>query len=215
MTVYITFVLDETGSMSGVRKDTIGGFNTYLQDLNKDLTDVKFSLLKFNSQHKTWRHKDVKLTSVKKLSEETYVPAGMTPLWDAFGLAITRMESVANKPDDKVIISVLTDGFENASNEFSAENVKSLIEKHPDWAINFLGADMDAWGDVGNSLGMSMGQTFSYTGENSEEAYLASSRGTIAFASGQTTVNNFFADNDAVSGKLVTDTDLDVTDITE
>jgi hypothetical protein len=194
MTVFITFVLDETGSMQSVKEETINGFNQYLLDLNKDLTDVVFSLLKFDSQEMNWVHKGVPISEVNELTAETYVPRSATPLWDAFGLAITEMEEVARREDDKVIISVLTDGFENASKKFTVEQVKGLVEKHPDWAINFLGADMDAWGDVGKNISMTRGQTFSYdgSGEGVTMAFNAMSKGTTAFAQGTITVSDFY-----------------------
>ena len=194
MTTYITFVLDETGSMWGVRDDTIGGFNTYITDLRNNLKHVRFSLLKFNSNKKEWIHDKIGLSKVALLSEKTYIPTDGTPLWDAFGAAITRMETIELEPDDKVIISVLTDGMENSSVEFDASTIKALIEKHPDWAINFLGANMDAWDDVGRGLGMSRGATLTFSKDAISETYCSMSNATINFAEGKTSVDNFYTE---------------------
>jgi len=200
MTVFITFVLDETGSMSGTRKDTIGGFNTYVQDLNKDLSDVKFSLMKFNSSYKTWVHEDEPLASIKELTEQTYAPSGGTPLWDAFGMAIERMERVAKKEEDKVIITVLTDGEENSSTQFTAEQVKALIENHPDWAVTFLGTNMDAWHDVGKAISMIRGATLSYDSNDVVGTFSIQSNATLNFAKGTTDVSNFYSQTDEETG---------------
>lgn len=198
MTTYIVFVLDETGSMSSVKDDTIGGFNTYIEDLERELKDVNFSLMKFDSTHKTWVYKGVETKYVKPLNENTYTPGAWTPLWDAFASGIHRAEEQDIKEGDKVIISVLTDGQENDSKEFTREDVKALIAKHPDWAINFLGANMDAWDDVGRGLGMSIGSTLTFDQSDMVGTFNAVSRSTVAYAKGETTVDTFYKESDTV-----------------
>ena len=119
----------------------------------------------------------------------------MTPLWDAFGLAIKDMEKKKVKKDDKVIVTVMTDGYENASKEFTADNVAKMISEHKDWAINFLGADMDAWGDVGRGLGMSKRSTYTFNSADIEGTLGFAGTSTVAYARGETTVDTFYADN--------------------
>ena len=193
MTTYITFVLDETGSMSCCKEETIAGFNSYIKELRDELKDTKFSFMKFNSKEMNWVYKDVDLTFVKKLSDKNYKPKTMTPLWDAFGLAVQNMEEKDIKEKDKVIITVLTDGFENFSKEFTADSVAKMISEHKDWAINFLGADMDAWEDVGRGLGMSKRSTYTFNSADIEETLGFAGTSTVAYAKGETTVNTFYS----------------------
>jgi len=199
MTTYITFVLDETGSMSTVKQETIAGFNSYIKELKAELKDVKFSFMKFDSVEMNWVYRDVDLLFVKKLSDKNYSPRSMTPLWDAFGLAIKNMEERDIKKGDKVIITVLTDGHENASKEFTADNVGAMILEHKDWAINFLGANMDAWGDVGRGLGMSRQSTYTFDQSEISDTLSYVGTSTVAFAKGETTVDTFYTDNSSTN----------------
>lgn len=195
MTTYIMFVLDETGSMDSVRKDTIGSFNNYIGDLKKELDNTVFSLLKFNSENMDWVHDGVSLNVVDEMTEEDYNPNHVTPLWDAFGVALKKMEDLTKHAgsEDKVIVSVLTDGLENASKEYTPEQVRKMVEQHDGWAITFLGANMDAWGDVGSTVGLSVGSTMTYDQGDMSGTMHAHSRSTVAFAKGQTQVDNFYS----------------------
>jgi len=199
MTTYIMFVLDETGSMSSVKQETIAGFNSYIKELRAELDDVKFSFMKFDSTEMNWVYRDVDLSFVKKLSDKNYSPRSMTPLWDAFGLAINEMEERDIKKKDKVIISVLTDGHENASKEFTPDDVAKMIKEHKDWAINFLGANMDAWGDVGRGLGMSLGSTLTFDQNDMSGTFSAVGVSTVAYAKGETTVDTFYTDDSSTN----------------
>lgn len=211
MTTYITFVLDETGSMSPTRDDTIGSFNTYVADLIKGLeNEVKFSLMKFGGYAKDWMCLDVAMKHVTTLSHSNYIPRGGTPLWDAFAFAIKQMEEKDIKEDDKVIITILTDGEENQSNEYTQQDVKAMVEDHPEWAITFLGANMDAWDDVGAGIGMHRGQTWTYDQDDMYGTMTGQSAGTIAFAVGESSVETFY---DNVTDSKLTDSKL--TKITE
>jgi len=202
MTTYITFVLDETGSMSSCKEETIAGFNSYIKELKSELKDVKFSFVKFDSEEINWVYRDVDLLFVKKLSDKNYSPRSMTPLWDAFGLAVKDMEKKNLKKDDKIIITVLTDGLENASTEFTANSIAKMILEHKDWAINFLGANMDAWGDVGRTLGMSKRSTYTFDQSDMSGTFNAVGVSTVAYAKGETTVDTFYNDNNLNMGEL-------------
>lgn len=187
MTTYITFVLDETGSMVSVKNETITGFNDYIKTMRKELDgeDIKFSLMKFNSIRKDFLFLDVGLFDVPELSNINYIPSSFTPLYDAFGYALQQMETKDLSPDDKVIITVLTDGEENSSRDFTAEQVKSMIGDHPDWQISFLGADIDAWA-TGSTLGLTRGQTYSYDNTDTIGTYTIMSDAHIQYAKGNT-----------------------------
>lgn len=185
MSVYISFVLDETGSMVSCKQDTITGFNEYIKDLRGEFDgeDIKFSLMKFNSNKKNWLFLDAGLSDIPELTNVNYLPSDWTPLWDAFGLALENMATKELNEDDIVLIVVLTDGHENASMTYDAEKVKSMIDEHPNWKVVCLGADIDAWG-VGMQIGISQGDTYTYDKTMTGGTFRGMSNATIAYVHG-------------------------------
>ena len=199
MTTYITFVMDETGSMSSLKDEAISGFNKYVDDLKKNLKGrTNFSLMLFDSTQMRWHIMDKSIKDVQHLNDDTYRPGAMTPLWDAVADAIVWTErKVEGKKNPKVVITVLTDGYENASKRYTTKAVKDLIEKHKDWAINFLGANMDAWsvaGEIGIDTGSVM--NFAFTGSGLSAGFRSASIATSNFAQGKTTAQNFYEGTD-------------------
>lgn len=199
MTTYITFVMDETGSMDSLKEEAISGFNKYIDDLKKDLKGrTSFSLMLFDSTKMRWHVLDKSIKDVSHLNEDTYRPGAMTPLWDAVAEAILETENrVKNKKNPKVVITILTDGYENASRKYTTETVKAMIESHSDWAINFLGANVDAWvvaGAIGIDVGSSM--NFAFTGSGLGAGFRSASIATSNFAKGITTANSFYEGTD-------------------
>lgn len=173
----VSLVLDETGSMFDLRHLTISGVNEYIDTLRKadNAADIRFTLITFSS-HRTvtvWDNK--KLKNVASLTEEIYVPNGMTPLYDAIASAIKAVENEAN-PDDDVLVVIQTDGKENFSKEYDFNTIVDLIsrKKSAGWTFAFLGADIDSFA-VAGSLGISKGNTMSYEGQDtfSTFAYVA------------------------------------------
>lgn len=146
----VVFLLDQTGSMQECKKDTIGGFNTFLEEQKKNETDkLKFSLTLFNSAKVEKRYVDEEIKSVKSLSDANYIPSNLTPLWDAMG---NTVQSLPKAKD--VLFVILTDGYENYSKEFKAETVRRMIkEKEKDfgWKFLFLGADLANFNDAYNA----------------------------------------------------------------
>ena len=139
-TKHCVFVLDQTGSMFEKKKDTIGGFNEFLEKQKKiKKYDIKFSLILFNSAEVEKRYVAVDISKVKPLNDKNYVPAQITPLWDAIGTAISE-----NEKKKDVFFVILTDGEENASREFTSEKVKEMIKKKDKagWGFLYLGVDV-------------------------------------------------------------------------
>jgi len=157
----IVVVLDKSGSMGSVREDTIGGFNTFLQDQKELPGEALFTLVMFDTYCES-NYQGALLESVQDLSMESYKPSGTTALLDAVGKTIndvvTRHEALEeDKKPGKTILVVLTDGHENSSSEYT--NVSAIGKMIKDrenagWEILFLGADIDAWGD-GRNMGFS------------------------------------------------------------
>jgi len=145
----VVFLLDQTGSMQECKKDTIGGFNTFLEEQKKNKTDkLKFFLTLFNSSKIEKRYVNEEIKNVKPLSDANYVPSNLTPLWDAMGNTIQTLPEAKD-----VLFVILTDGYENYSKEFKAEAVKRMIkekEKDCGWKFLFLGADVANFNDAFN-----------------------------------------------------------------
>ena len=164
----IGVVLDESGSMGFVRGDTIGGFNTFLEDQKKLPGEAKFTLVKF-ANGATVIHDGVPIGDVPPLDESTYAPGGGTALLDALGNAINSIEQrIEGLPDDekpsRVILVIITDGHENASREFGLKQIKKMIEERQAsrfWEFLFLAANIDAFAGA-SSIGVAGMNTSAY-----------------------------------------------------
>lgn len=154
--ILVTLLLDETGSMSARRDETIASVNAYLADRVQEWKDsgqvYLVTLAKFSSAIPGMVdtvHKAVPVSSVKALDYGSYHPGGYTPLYDAVGKTIADVENVLSESPggEAVLFIIVTDGEENASREFSREAVASLVEAKTakGWEFVFLGVAMDAW----------------------------------------------------------------------
>ena len=168
----INVIVDASGSMAGLTHDTIGNFNTFLKEQKEFPGEAVFTLCTFNTDYRL-PHDFVKIASVPDLSSKTYVPQGGTALLDAMG---TTIESVGRKlagmPEDerpsKVIFLIITDGHENSSRRFTAEQVKAMVEHQKNvysWEFVFMGANIDAIG-TGTSLGIDARNSLNYSADS-------------------------------------------------
>lgn len=147
----LVFILDRSGSMAGLEKDTIGGYNALLEKQKKEKGKARITTVLFDDRYELL-HKRIPLKEVLPLTQEEYYVRGSTALLDAVGLTISEMIRVhkSEKPEDKpdkVLFVITTDGYENASREFTKAKVKRLIEtqkKKYGWEFLFLGANIDA-----------------------------------------------------------------------
>ncbi len=146
----IAIVLDRSGSMSSVREATIAGFNAFIRSQREVTGDVSVKLLQFDDQYEVVFDKP--LPDVPELTQDHFVPRGMTALFDAQGKTIIDLGAeLAAMPESerpsRVIVMTLTDGIENASKEYSVEKIASLIHHQTNvykWDFVFLGANQDA-----------------------------------------------------------------------
>ena len=138
---FLTFVLDETGSMSNIKDDTIGGFNDYISQLQQSGEPIDFTLIKFDSNRHAIPYRAVNVHDVKPLDNESYRPGAAMPLIDAVYKAIKATEEKAGDAS-KVIIAVQTDGYENASREFTNAQLVQLVKEKTaaGWLVFFTGA---------------------------------------------------------------------------
>lgn len=147
----IVFLLDRSGSMSGLEKDTIGGFNAMIEKQKKEEGEALISTILFDHETKVL-HDRVQVQDVKPISEKDYQVRGCTALLDAMGGAIHHIGNVhkyARNEDvpEHTIFVITTDGMENASTQYSAAKVRTMVERQKEkygWEFLFLGANMDA-----------------------------------------------------------------------
>ena len=146
----LVFILDRSGSMSGLESDTIGGFNGMLKKQKKEKGEANVTTVLFDDQIEVV-HDRFPIGIVKPLTEGDYYVRGCTALLDAVGSTVKKVENIQNRlPDEmraeNIIFVITTDGQENASQEYTAKMVKQMIEKNQEkgWQFLFLGANIDA-----------------------------------------------------------------------
>jgi uncharacterized protein YegL len=147
----LVFILDKSGSMSGLEKDTIGGYNSMLAKQQAVDGECHITTVLFDNGYELL-HDRIDLKAVSPITEREYQVGGSTALLDAIGRTIHKIGNAQrNTADDyraeKVIFVIITDGEENASREYSAEKVKAQIERQKTkygWEFIFLGANIDA-----------------------------------------------------------------------
>ena len=147
----IVFILDRSGSMSGLESDTIGGFNAMLKKQRAGEGQVLISTVLFDHEIQVL-HDRVPMDQVADLTEEDYQVRGCTALLDAVGGAIHHIGNVhkyAREEDipQKTLFVITTDGFENASRRYDYKKVQQMITRQQEkygWEFLFLGANMDA-----------------------------------------------------------------------
>lgn len=195
----VSFILDETGSMGSIEEATISGFNEYLQTLRKSKDKISMTLTKFNSEKTEIVFNGKPIKDVPELSHDTYHPNHNTPLFDAIGKTINALSKTAK--DKNVLITILTDGQENASTEFNWQKIQQLIKEKQEkgWTFTFLGANQDSW-HTGQMLGIPTGNSinFSTTASSTRMAFSAMANTTMDFASTTANTSNMFVMNASV-----------------
>ena len=157
----MVFVLDRSGSMSGLAADTIGGFNELIEKQKKIEGDAYVTTVLFDHEYEVL-HDHVALGEVAPLTDKEYFARGSTALLDAVGRTINAVGArLAATPEEErpehVVFVITTDGMENASREYTAKQVREMVEHQQQkysWQFVFLGANMDAVSEAGK-LGIS------------------------------------------------------------
>lgn len=147
----IVFILDRSGSMEGLEKDTIGGFNSLLEKQRREAGTAFVSAVLFDDACEVLYDR-VPLDAVRRMTAEDYYVRGCTALLDAIGGAVHHIGNVHKyvRPEDcpaKTLFIIITDGMENASRRYSYGEVRRLVERQKEkygWEFLFLGANMDA-----------------------------------------------------------------------
>ena len=151
----IVFLLDRSGSMSGIENDTIGGYNSYIESQKKN--NAKVTTILFDGKYEMLtKREDIK--NIKKLTNKEYYVRGCTALLDAIGTTIDFMDKEKAK---KVMFVITTDGMENASKEYNRAKIKEMIKGHKDWEFIYIGADIDSYSE-GQSIGIDSSNISNY-----------------------------------------------------
>jgi len=168
----IIAVVDRSGSMAAVVDDSIGGFNTFLK-AQQDLPGTcKMTRVIFDDRYDVIDN-GVDIKSVKPFDHNSFMPRGMTALYDAIGKAVqTSVERIKKIPRDdkpeKVLVVILTDGAENASKEYTKSKIHDLIKTQTDkykWEFIYLSADVNGF-DEGIQLGFAAANTMQYSNDS-------------------------------------------------
>lgn len=163
----IVFILDKSGSMEGLERDTIGGFNSMIKKQKKEEGEALISTILFNSTSQVI-HDRVELKQIALLTRADYICEGTTALLDAVGGAIHHIKTVHRyiKREDvpeKTLFIITTDGYENASRHYSYSKIKEMIsvQKEKGWDFLFLGANIDAIAEA-NKFGLNQDYAVNY-----------------------------------------------------
>lgn len=165
----MVFILDMSGSMSSLRDDTIGGYNTLIEEQKKQEGEAFVTTVVFDDRYIVL-HDRTPLKDVKPMTEKEYCPLGMTAMLDAVGKTIISVgQKLAALPEEerpgKVMVTIITDGYENSSKEYTWKQVQSMIKEQREkynWIFSFIGANIDV-AKVTSDLGIDARLSKSYT----------------------------------------------------
>ena len=164
----LVFILDKSGSMHGLEQDTIGGFNSMLQKQKELDGECRITTVLFDNRYELL-HDRIDIRAVSPMTEKEYQVGGTTALLDAIGRTVQKLVSVQKNTAkeyraDRVLFVIITDGQENASQEYSSDKVKGMIQLEKEkygWEFVFLGANIDAVETAGR-LGISRDRAVDY-----------------------------------------------------
>jgi uncharacterized protein YegL len=147
----LVFILDRSGSMSGLESDTIGGYNAMLGKQKKEPGEAVITTVLFDDKYELL-HDRINLRGIQPITDNEYFVRGSTALLDAVGKTINKIgnaqkHTAEDERAEHVMFVITTDGMENASQEFSYEKIRQMIERQKSkygWEFIFLGANIDA-----------------------------------------------------------------------
>ena len=168
----LVFILDRSGSMHGLERDTIGGFNSMIEKQKQQEGECYVSTVLFDDVSEVL-HDRIRLCDVPKMTDEEYTVRGCTALIDAIGGAIHHIGNIHKyaRPEDvpeHTVFVITTDGQENASHRYKADDVKRMIERQKErygWEFLFIGANIDAV-ETAATYGISSDRAVNYNADS-------------------------------------------------
>lgn len=205
----VTFILDRSGSMSLIHESTMEAFNAYVDGMREE-ESIDFTLVQFDTGgiDKTWFETPIK--SVPRLDKTNYAPRGGTPLIDAVFKTIRALEKAVDRKktdgtgEPKVVVSIQTDGEENASKDHTWSELKELIgqKQAEGWQFNFMGAGIDAYQQSAR-MGLSADATVSYDSSDlaaTRSVFASAALNSVNYATGVTSTTNYTASQKMSAG---------------
>ena len=164
----LVFILDRSGSMSGLEQDTIGGYNALLKKQKKEPGEATITTVLFDD-HYELLHDRINLKGISPITNKEYFVRGSTALLDAIGRTIDKIgnaqkHTAKEKQAEKVMFVITTDGMENASREYKYDKIKKMIERQKEkygWEFLFIGANIDAV-ETASKFGISANRAANY-----------------------------------------------------
>ena len=185
--VFNLLVVDESGSMAIIQKQALMGINETLETIGKMQKAHKemeqhVTLITFDSSHKRLIYDNVLATEAHTLGKNDYQPGGATPLYDAIGMGIAKINAQTTD-DDSVLVTIITDGEENCSEEYNLKMIKNLIEKlkKQNWTFTFIGTDnLDVEG-MASEMGIDNHLQFSEDEEGTKQMFACELNARVRF----------------------------------
>ena len=185
---YNLIILDESGSMSGVRQATISGCNETLNSIRntaKENKDIKqyVSIFCFDTSNSRYIFHDVPVEETRDLTMDDYRPNACTPLYDAIGTTVTQLSKLLADSESVGVVTIITDGMENASRRWRHQMVVELIDslKKRGWVFTFIGANIDVEGTA-SGLGIDSHMQFDQSDEGMSSMFEADRRSRRAYS---------------------------------
>lgn len=200
--VYNLIILDESGSMAGVTGQTITGCNETLNGIRSTATEDKeqrqfVSIFCFDSSHSRYLFHNTPIDKVRDLTSDDYCPNACTPLYDAIGNTVSLLSKIATDSESIGKVTIITDGYENASQKWNHSSVVELIEslKKKGWLFTFMGANIDVE-HTSRSLGIDSFMEFQQTDIGMREMFECERRSQKAYSKKMSFMrrSKFFAD---------------------
>lgn len=176
--VFNVIILDRSGSMDRIRNAAVDGFNETLAGIKKaqekfaDTQDHFVTLVTFCSCEMNSVFDKVPVAEANPLNVDDYVPCCCTPLYDAMGFTLNAMRKHVKDMDDvAVVVTIITDGLENASKEFNGGSIKALVEKlrTEGWTFTYMGANQDSV-EVASTMSIRNARNFEYSSEGARSS---------------------------------------------
>lgn len=185
--VFNLIIVDESGSMSVIQKQALSGLNETLETvrlLSKQHPDLEqnVSLLFFDSNHRNYKYFNTPASEAKPLKAKDYSPCGCTPLYDAIGESVGKVNALMGK-EDQALVTIITDGYENDSREFTLTMVKNLIEKLKEqgWTFTLIGTDNLDVESMAHSMAIDEHLEFTQDAKGTERMFMRERNARIHF----------------------------------
>ena len=205
--VHNLIILDESGSMESIKSLIINGFNELVQSIKgieEQFPEQEhlISMVSFNSLNNNIMHFVDPINKLETINDVIYSPSSMTPLFDAMGFSLLKLKKyLEGKTNYNVLVTILTDGEENSSKEFTGDAIKNLVEelKEQNWTFTYIGAEHDVE-KMADSLSINNTMTFEKNSAEISEMFVKESRARAKFS---LSIRNGELDNNDYYSKIV------------